>query len=87
VFSAEEIKERLGVRPFVPFRFITTAGQSFDIKHPDLVFVGRRDLMVGFSDSSNPGIYDRVTRLAILHITAMEDLPVVTPPGANGPGK
>jgi hypothetical protein len=87
MFTFEEIKKRLGERPFVPFRIITTAGQSFEVRHPDLVLVGRRDLMVGFADSKNPGIYDGVTRLAILHVTAMEDLPVTTPPSSNGPGK
>jgi hypothetical protein len=85
VYSAEEIQSRLRERPFRPLRIIASEGQRFDIHHPDLVFVGRRDLMIGFPVPENPTIYDRVTRIALVHVVALEDLPAPTAP-ANGPG-
>lgn len=85
MFSAEDIQARLRVRPFRPFRIVASEGLHFDIRHPDLVFVGRRDLQVGFPDPDSPTVYDRVTRLALVHIVALEDLPSPTPPG-NGEG-
>jgi hypothetical protein len=54
--------------------------RRFDIEHPDLVFVGRRDLMIGFAALDSPTIYDRVTRLALVHVVALEDLPAPTAP-------
>ena len=83
MFSAEDIQARLRRQPFQPLRIIVSEGQRFDVYHPDLVFVGRRDIQVGFPGPDNPTIYDRVIRLALVHIVALEDLPVPTPPG-NG---
>ncbi len=70
--------------PFVPLRIVTSAGQSFDIYHPDLVMVGRRDLTVGTASGENPRQYEQVTRIAVLHVTSLEDLPTPIPPDGNG---
>ncbi|MCI0464582.1 MAG: hypothetical protein L0Z62_47230 [Gemmataceae bacterium] len=86
MFSAEDIQARLRQQPFRPFRIVASEGMQFDIRHPDLVFVGRRDLMVGFPDPDSPTVYDRVTRLALVHIVALEDLPAATPPGTGEDG-
>jgi hypothetical protein len=83
MFTAEDIQARLRAKPFCPLRIIASEGQRFDIYHPDLVFVGRRDLMIGFPDPDTPTIYDRVTRVALVHVVALEDLPLPAPPG-NG---
>jgi hypothetical protein len=76
MFRAEDIQERLRQRPFRPLRIIASEGQRFDIYHPDLVLVGRRDLMIGFPSSDNPTVYDRVTYLALVHVVAREEIPV-----------
>lgn len=83
MFSAEDIQARLREKPFKPVRIVVSEGQRFDIHHPDLVFVGRRDLMIGFPGPDNPSIYDRVTRVALVHIVALEEITVPPGPG-NG---
>ncbi len=84
MFSADDIQSRIKERPFKPVRIVTSAGQSFDVDHPDLVMVGRRDLIVGTASVEDPGQYERVTRVAIMHVTALEDLPTpARPPGGN----
>jgi hypothetical protein len=85
MYRPEEIQARLRVRPFRPLRLIVSEGLRYDIVHPDLVLVGQRDLTIGSPSPGNPTIYDRLTRVAIVHVVGMEDLPVTTPPGANGP--
>lgn len=77
MYNAESIQARLREKPFRPFRLIASEGLRFEIRHPDLVFVGRNDLMIGFSMTDNPSIYDRVTRVAMVRVVALEDLPVV----------
>jgi hypothetical protein len=85
MFTAEEIQARFRQRPFRPLRIIVSEGLQFDIHHPDLVLVGRHDLSIGIPDSTTPTIYDGLVRVALVHVVALEDLPVTTPPSANGP--
>ncbi len=82
MFSPDDIQSRLRQKPFMPVRIIISSGQTFDIFHPDLVLVGRRDMIVGMASSENPAQYDRTTRIPIMHVTALEDLPA--PSGVNG---
>jgi len=85
MYTAEEIQARLRQKPFRPLRFIVSEGLRYEIKHPDLVWVGRHDLTIGTPDPVSPSIYNGVVRVALVHIVAMEDLPVSPSPSANGP--
>lgn len=85
MFSPEDIQARLGEKPFRPLRIVASEGLHFDIRHPDLVFVGRHDLMIGTPDPVTPSLYNRITRLGLLHVMALEDLPAVTTTSGNGP--
>ena len=84
MFTADDIQARVRVRPFVPLRIVTSAGQTFDVYHPDLIMIGRRDVMVGRASTDNAGVYEQATRLAIMHITALEDLAIPSLPPSNG---
>ena len=84
MFTAEMIKARLKQAPFVPLRIVTSSGQSFDVYHPELLWVGTRDVHVGKPSSKDPTIYSDVTRIALMHITALDDLPSKTPTPGNG---
>jgi hypothetical protein len=86
LFTPEDIQARVRQRLFVPVRIVTSAGQSFDLYHPDLIMVGRRFLIIGAASNENPSQFDRTTQVAIVHVTALEDLPMpVAPSGGNGP--
>jgi hypothetical protein len=87
MFSADDVQSRLRQQPFVPVRFVTTTGQLYDVYHPDLVMVGRRFVMVGTPSTENPTQADQVTRIALVHVTEIRDLPTPTmPSGVNGSG-
>ena len=75
MFTAESIQSRLRQAPFTPVRIIISSGQTFDILHPDLVLVGVREIMIGMASKRKPAFYDQVTRVPLMHITALEDLP------------
>ena len=85
MFRPEDIQARLRETPFRPLRLIASEGLRYDIQHPDLVLVGRRDLTIGFPGPDNPMIYDRVVRVALVHLVGLEDLPAPTPANGNGP--
>jgi hypothetical protein len=82
MFTAEHIKTRVAEKPFVPLRIITSAGEVYDIRHPDLIMVGRHYLHVGTASADNPTIFDRSSMVSVLHITALENLPVTAAPQA-----
>jgi len=75
MFSPEVIKKRLNVKPFRPLRIVASEGLSYDIYHPDLVWVGWNDLQIGFAHANHPTIYDQTTRIAMSHVVAIEDIP------------
>jgi hypothetical protein len=55
-----------------------------DIHRPELVMVGRRDLVIGTPDEKTPTVYDGMFHVALVHVVALEDLPVSPPKPANG---
>ena len=79
MFAWDDLLGRLREKPFRPFRPIAGEGQRLEVYHPGLVLVGHRDLIIGHPGRENPAVYDGVTRVALLHVVAMEDLP-----GGNG---
>jgi hypothetical protein len=78
MFSPEDIQARLRQSPFMPVRIIISSGQTFDVFHPDLVLVGRRDMIIGMASKKNPTTYEQTTRVPLMHITALEDLPATS---------
>jgi hypothetical protein len=85
MFTAADIHARIKERPFVPVRIVTSSGQSYDIKHPDLVLIGKQALIIGTASNDSPTIFEVANRVAILHITDMQDIPHAAPSGTNGP--
>ena len=74
MFNPQIIKTRLNEKPFRPLRIIATEGLTYDIYHPDLVWVGWSDLQIGFAGTEHPTIYDRSIRLAMADVVGVEDL-------------
>ena len=86
MFTPKDILERVKQRPFMPIRIVTSAGQSFDVLHPDMIWVGTRDIHIGTPNTEYPEVYDAVTRIALMHINTITDVPAATKPpaGSNG---
>jgi hypothetical protein len=75
LFTPEDILARLQRRPFRPLRIIASEGLRYDIRHPDLVLVGERELTIGLPKVDDRPVYDRQIWIPLLHIVGMEDLP------------
>jgi hypothetical protein len=50
-----------------------------------MVLVGTRSLMVGTPSNDSPTIYEGVSRVALLHISDLQELPQGKSSGTNGP--
>jgi hypothetical protein len=70
----QEAKSLLDARPFVPFRIHMTDGRSFDILHPDFVWVFRNRLDIAIPAQEAKGIVDHVERCFFLHVVRAEEL-------------
>ncbi len=79
MFTADDIQARLHERPFVPVRIVTSSGQSYDVSHPDLVLVGRRFLIIGTASNENPSQIEAASRVAVMHVTDLQDVPNAAP--------
>jgi hypothetical protein len=85
MLTADDVRTRARQQPFSPFRITTSAGEEFDVTHPDLIMVGRRDVVIGLANQPTTPIYDRLARISILHITSLRDLPLPSnPTPSNG---
>lgn len=77
--TAEAVFARLRRRPFVPFRIILSSGTTYDVLHPEMLFVSKSGVTVAIYDKdqrpSPEEIPVRESLISFLHIAATEDLP------------
>jgi hypothetical protein len=66
----DEIKEHLRTQPFRPIRIYVTDGSSYEVHHPELVFVTRMDVVEGLNPTDE--IPDRSVYIDPIHITRIE---------------
>ena len=70
----EDIREKLGQRPFVPFRIVLSDGAACEVRHPELLLLGKRSVVIGLTGNPADTLYDRYVTVALLHITRLEPL-------------
>jgi hypothetical protein len=82
--SSEELRDALKQQPFEPFRLVMTDGQGYDIRHPDLLLVGRRSATVGLTGDPGQTFYERTVKVDLLHVIRLEPLEALRNPPSNG---
>ena len=70
----EDMEKKLRQKPFRPFRIYLTDGAMYDVRHPELVLLGRRSLVLGLAGDPEATLYDRTVDVDLIHITRMEHL-------------
>ena len=82
--SGIEFKELLRRKPFIPLRIHMSDGQTYEIRHPEMVLVLRGRIDVGIGPDPNTGVLDRVEHCSLLHVVRIEELQSA-PKSQNGP--
>lgn len=82
--TPEELRDTLRQQPFEPFRLVTTDGARFEIRHPDLLWVGQRTAYVGLTGQPGQTFFERAVKVDLFHIVRTEPAEVAGSPG-NGP--
>ncbi len=70
----EDLRELRDANPFVPFRICLTDGKGYDVPHRDFLMISRTVIDIGVARDPASGIYDRIVRVAPLHIVRIENL-------------
>ncbi|MDM8004747.1 MAG: hypothetical protein QUV05_01155 [Phycisphaerae bacterium] len=68
--TLDTIEDLLRRKPFEPFRIITSSGDRYDIRHPELVLRVKNGLYVGLGGRG--GVAERAAFISLLHIAAVE---------------
>jgi hypothetical protein len=68
----EDLNQLLTARPFVPFRLHLDDGRTFEVRHPDLLWVGRRMALLLVLELGQDRILERSIHLSLLHIVSAE---------------
>ena len=71
---AEELRDLLGRRPFVPIRIYFTDGTAYDVKHPEMALLTRSTVEIGLEEKEGARIADRVVYCSLVHIVRVENL-------------
>ena len=72
--TPQEVLNYLQAQPFRPFRIRMNSGRTFDIRHPEMIRVGRRDLLIFTFVSDSPDVYDRWENVSLLLIESISPL-------------
>jgi hypothetical protein len=72
----EDLLVLLRTRPFAPFRIHLTDGQTYEIVHPEAVFVMRSRAMIGLRPDPVSNIPDQSEQIPLLEIVRISEIPV-----------
>jgi hypothetical protein len=88
MFTAEELRSLLRIRPFTAFRLHLSDGGHLDVLSPEAVLVTRRCAVVGLMDpASQDPFADRWVVAWYMHVTRVEMLVPGSPPFSPPPGE
>ncbi len=71
VMRPDEIRAHLRKQPFLPIRIYVSDGSSYEVRHPEMMFVTRAEVIIGLGDDDMP---ERCVYCDPLHITRIEPL-------------
>jgi hypothetical protein len=84
----EDIRELTRAVPFRPFRIFISTGETFDIRHPDMIWPTNGAVHIGIPAPGGPvDAPDAGRMVSLYHIQKIETLPAPPPAaGSNGSG-
>ncbi|MBL8799568.1 MAG: hypothetical protein JNM56_37140 [Planctomycetia bacterium] len=70
--NAEEIRKELRRQPFVPLRFYLSDGKTYEVKHPEMVFLTRSWMYVGVESKLGSGVAEDHDLVSLMHVVRVE---------------
>lgn len=73
--TVQTFQKLLSKRPFQPFRLAMSSGRTYEVRHPEMTFLTRSDILVGI-DATDDGVPADFRICSLLHVSAIEPLSV-----------
>lgn len=70
----EDLLQWIKASPFVPFRIKLNSGRTFDIRHPEMLKVGRTIVMIFTYTDEAGDIYERAEMISLVLIESISPL-------------
>lgn len=81
----EDIRRFLTEQPFRSFRLFVLESTSYEIRHPELVMLGRTTLTIDLSNPHDPfPLANHSVTIALLHVTRIEPIFSAAVSSGNG---
>ena len=71
--TVQTFRNLLGQQPFRPFRLVMSSGHTYEVRHPEMAWLTRTDILVGV-DESDEGVPAEFRICSLLHVTSVEPL-------------
>lgn len=71
--TVQTFRELLAKRPFQPFRLVMSSGQTYEVRHPEMAFLTRSDILVGIGELDE-GVPADFKICSLLHVSSIEPL-------------
>jgi len=71
--TVQTFRDLLRQRPFKPFRLVMSSGETYEVRHPEMAWLTRSDLLVGV-DETDDGVPAEFRICSLLHVATVEPL-------------
>ena len=71
--TLQTFQELLRQQPFKPFRLVMSSGETYEVRHPEMAWLTRTDILVGI-DAIEDGIPAEFRICSLLHVATIEPL-------------
>jgi hypothetical protein len=72
--SGRQVLDYVKDQPFRPFRILMTSGRNYEIRHPEMVRVGRDFLIIFTFVSDSPDLVDHWETVSLLRVESISHL-------------
>jgi hypothetical protein len=83
--SQQDLRSVTRRHPFQPFRLFVSDGSAYEIRHPEMLMLGLRSVVIGLTTDPAQDLYEQFAWVDLVHITRIEPLGSAASP-AKGDG-
>jgi hypothetical protein len=82
--TLDTIQELLTRQPFDPFRVVTSSGDRYEVRHPEMVLRVKNGIYIGLGGRG--GVAEHAAFVSLLHISAVETFRIGAGKGKSSNG-